>query len=333
MNILFDIIHPADVNFFKASIFRLQETDNNVFVSYRDRGKLFSILSYELSNIRLIKLGMHQKTVWCKVWAQILRDFAMFSVVKSLDIDVVACFGSVSVIGARLAGAKFVAFDDDYEYKLAFYHPNLLANKHVYPDFIPLRNSRVKVYHGYKELAYLHPDVFKISNIILPKNRYCFIRVIGHASINYADEMQTDWVALYRLLEKLSIVPYVSIEMKEEERLFRNIGYNVLKEPVEEFYSFLSNAQFVITLGDTIAREASLLAVPTLYYGTREMVVNREITDIGIMKKVTTWGCLMEEVEKFNIDSYETAILEVRRRYASWSSTTEVILDSIFEVS
>lgn len=335
MNILFDLNHPVDVNFFKNPITLLKNEGHNIKIIFRARGKLESILRYELKYPSIKRFGKHRKTLVGKIIHQLMRDLKISKFIKKNRIDVVACFGSTSAIAAKLAKVPYIAFDDDFEYRIPFYHANLFATKHIYPDFIGYSNKKVIKYHGYKELAYLHPNYFKpqlkeINNLEICENKYVFIRHISSVSLNYKDTNDT-LLELLNLLKSLNIKVLLSIEDKS---LVGKINSDViiLKEPLPDIYSLMYYALMAISYGDTVARECSLLGVPTVYVGGRNMLMHEELIQEGIMTStkdfVAIKAFLSSDLLEKKIRCKEIVAAKIKDH---WSDTTKVILDQINE--
>jgi len=332
MNILFDLNHPVDVNFFKNSILTLKK-NHNVSIIFRNRGKLEKILRFELKNISISKIGEHKKTLFGKIIFQLLRDLKIIKHLKKNNIDLVACFGSTSAISARLCGIPYLAFDDDYEYKIPFYHANLFCTEHIFPDVIEFSNSKTRKYHGFKELAYLHPNYLRACDRVLheygllPEN-YVFLREISRDSLNYK-ESTTILNKLVQEIKSRGFKVVLSLENKLLADEFSN-DCIILEEPVSDIYSLLYYALFTISSGDTVARESAIMGVPTIYTGKRKMAVNKALVDEGLMLESSS----VENILRY-VDTITSNTKRKTRRMSrdlignKWEDTTEVILRHI----
>ena len=63
MNILFDFLHPVDINFFLNAIKILKKEEHKIYLTYRDRGPVRVILNNELPDIESIKIGRHYNKI------------------------------------------------------------------------------------------------------------------------------------------------------------------------------------------------------------------------------------------------------------------------------
>ena len=59
----------------------------------------------------------------------------------------------------------------------------------------------------------------------------------------------------------------------------------VLDKPMEDLHSIVYHSKMVISSGDSMAREASILGVPTIYVGDRDMKANQIMIDKGMLIK------------------------------------------------
>ena len=99
MKILFDLNHPADVNFFKKSIKFLSKS-HNVTMIYRQRGVLKNIISHELPGFNAIKIGKHKNFFFSKIISQLFREFFLVKYLLKNKFDLVLCFGSTSAFSS-----------------------------------------------------------------------------------------------------------------------------------------------------------------------------------------------------------------------------------------
>lgn len=333
MRILFDLNHPVDVNFFKNAMLKLKEDGHHIFIIFRGRGKLERIVRYELNMFPIKMIGVHKKGFIKKITAQIHRDYLIVPFIKKKKIDLVACFGPTSVFSTRFCGIPYLAFDDDFEYKIPFYHANWFATRHIFPDFIEFENSTIHKFHGFKELAYLHPDYFKISQEVLKEysiqpDKYVFIREIAGVSLNYKDSTSI----LSEIVEAIKRKGLKVVLSLEDKNLKETYAYDciVLEEPVSDIYSLMYHALFAISSGDTVARETSLLGVPTLYTGGREMVVNKALVDLSILDENTDTTYILDWIVRQESGRKKELQKKVLNTIESeWDNTTSVILKHI----
>ena len=335
MNILFDINHPADINFFKQTILKLSLTEHNIFITYRPRGKLKKIIKFELSNFETHEIGKHYQNFVMKILGQLYRDILMFSFQRSNDINLSICFGPTNAISSWLNNIPYLAFEDDYEYKIPFFHSNLYSTKHIMPDYIKFENSKTIKYNGFKELAYLHPNLFSgnikyLDQYGLTENNYVFIRDISSISLNYTNKHDTTIFKIIDYVKQHNLKIVLSLEDNCLKKFFES-DCLILNEPVSDIYSLMKYSKFVISSGDTMAREASILGVPSLYTGGRDMLMNTPLIRLGAMIKATSDIEIKNSI--FNLSNSKSkqkiSNLISFNIKNNWSDTTLIILKNI----
>jgi len=334
MNILFDFNHPVDVNFFKNSIKLLAKEQHKIILTYRERGRLKDILQYEIGQYTLTCIGSHRKGFIRKVVGQLYRDYKFYCFQKENSINLSVCFGATNAIASAVNRIPYLAFDDDAEYKIPFYHANLFATRHIIPDFIKVTKKNIFKYRGFKELAYLHPnyfqpDISEIEKYNLRKDKYIFIREVANVSLNYKKE-NTPIQAIIKYLKKTDYSIVLSLEDKKLIVKFEK-DCIILQEPIKDIYSLIKYALFVISSGDTVAREACLLGTPSIYTGGRSMSVNKELIETGCMYKMESYDKIKSQIDAL-CDNNEKKRIEklIAEKIADeWDDTTQVILEHI----
>lgn len=334
MNILFDLNHPVDVNFFKNVIRILSESGHHIIISYRERGKLGNIANFELGEFAPIRIGQHQKIFLTKILGQLKRDLEFLSFQRKKKIDISVCFGPTNAIASWLNGIPYLAFDDDFEYKIPFYHANLFSTRHIMPAYIRANKKNIHLYNGLKELAYLHPRYFssrvdELKRYELLPNKYVFIRKIANVSLNY-QKQNLLFDELINLVKKLGLKVVLSLENKDLKSLYER-DCIILEEPVGDIFSLMKFALFAVSSGDTVARETALLGTPSIYTGGRDMAVNNELINIGCMFQEDKFENIIKRIFTLSMEGEKeriTRIVTDKIKY-HWEDTTEVILKHI----
>ena len=106
----------------------------------------------------------------------------------------------------------------------------------------------------------------------------------------------------------------------------------ILKEPVEDIYSLMKYSLFVISSGDTMARESCLLGTPCIYTGGRGMLVNKELLEIGAMFKEDNIEEIIGRIDYILENNLKDRIEKLIKYKIEneWEDTTEVILKQIY---
>ncbi len=320
MRILIDIVHPADINFYKNAIRILKERGNEIFITYMDRGKVEAILKkeYKEFKVSLTKIGRHYSNKYKKIFGMFERVSKLVKYMYKKDFDVVTGFqGFYIAVAAKFYKIPSIVFYDDYEYKLMFNLCKLFSTKFIIPKSIPVTGKNVIKGFNFKELAYLHPNYFKPNKSALKKykvesKKYVFIREISNISLNYYKDSY-DLDSIIKKIKKRDLKILLSLEDKSLAKKYSK-DCIILKEPVEGIYSLIYYSKFVISSGDTIPREAALLGVPAFYIGNRDMKINKSLVKKRLISNT------------FDVSSVQTT----KKSYFdnTWIDTTKTIVRS-----
>lgn len=285
---LIDIGHPAHVNFFKYVIHQLSLSDD-VYISYLDRGSLSAIVKREFGQHKLFCVGKHLGTKYSIiVHANIVKFINIVFIILRWKIDIGINGGVPGGLALRLFGRKYIQFDDDYERITIVRLEKLLAHELCFPSYISER-SNVSTFNALKEWAYLSPQYFKptaseLVKLGLVQKEYIFIREVSTGSYNYFEQKSALMSELSKkLTEKYKVV--LSLEDKSLSSFYPE-SWIILSEPVDDIHSLMYYSKYVISTGDSMAREGAMLGVPSIYCGYREMHANKFIQKQGILLKV-----------------------------------------------
>ena len=328
MRILFDILHPAHLNFYKKTIRNLQ-AEHDITVLIRHRGDLVDFAKKEL-NVPIKVVGRHYGSRIGKLFGLFHRICYLIWEGCKNPYDVATSHGGFYVsIASWMMGKRSVVFYDNAEYKLLFFLCRKFSSKFVIPQLLGIEGKNISTFNGYKELAYLNR--FKPAQEILEKykvkkNRYVFVRQIAHISLDYwsddsSQNMKT--ILTYLSQNKFSVIASVEegsshiLEFQEFDNIY------VLPESTSEMHTLLYYAKCVISSGDTVAREAALLGTPAIYIGGRDMKINRELINLGRLncpdapEIIPTLERMLRKKKDFS------------QQNAGWDDTTDVIIQEL----
>jgi predicted glycosyltransferase len=270
MNILFEIGHPAHVHFFKNVIWNLKKKGHEVLITAKKKEVALDLLdSYGL---KYEVMGSNYKGILKKSYGLIKMDYKLLKVARMFKPDLLVGRGSPYLAHLSFLTHKpYIAFVDTEHARLIKLLSHPFASTICVPscyrgDIDPKKEVR---FNGYKELAYLHPNYFTPDPSVLEDvglsedDKFIILRFVawnashdvGHSSIG--NETKIKYVSE---LEKHSRV-FISSEVK----LGKEFEKYKLKISPEKFHSLLSYAQLYIGEGGTIATEAGILGVPSVY--------------------------------------------------------------------
>jgi len=331
MRILIDIVHPADVNFYQKAIGELGKK-HEIVLTVLGRGRLVDIVKKEYPKLKVIPLGKHRKGKIGKLLGLIDREIRFILLFLGKRFDRVSSFGWYPAIAAKLFGIKSVLFYDDYEYKINFNMCKIFSDRFIIPKSIPATGKNIKKYKGFKELAYLKD--FKPNSISkrysVKPNKYVFVRDVAPISLNYQDSKYKDFSELFYYLRKKGYEILYYPENKALGKKYHRLC-KVLEGPVEDILSLIYYAKFVISSGDTIARESALLGTPTLYTTNRDMKVNKQLIQLKAIVKTTDIYEIEHIMKNFLKNDSKPQLRDKIKSHIknNWQDTTAVIIKEI----
>jgi|TARA_B100000315_G_scaffold178302_1_gene166963 hypothetical protein len=334
MKILFDIGHPAQLNFFKNSIKKLSEK-YFIYITYVNRGQLSKIIIEELgliSNCNLISNGYHRGTIFSVVFdLNIIRPTLLFLRSVLIKPDIVISSGYQAGIYPKVARIPSIQFSDDLEKGRLFIGLMKFFNKEIYFPFYS--NDKIKPFNALKEWAYLSPKYFipnkkELFNLGLNEKEYIFVREVSTNTMNY--RKQNDYLIesiINKFPEDICVV--LSLENKNRINAFPK-NWIILNEPVQDIHSILYFAKIVISSGDSMAREGALLGVPSIYSGIRKMFANKVLIDEGMLfhKDVLDVPDFIDRIMNDHVEIEEQN--KFRKRLKNdWIDITEFVISKI----
>lgn len=298
MNIWIDILHIPQFNFYKPLIKALSEHGHTVYLTVLDRGKLPKIATRETegwSNVKVYVLGKHKMTKWSAIWdANIIRAFQLRNWARDKKIDIGFSNGMLLAWVCKQKGIPNYSFDDDPQTfdRKGKEKWNTECNFCVYED--ETIGAPSHVLRCTKEWAYLNPRTFVPKVEVLEKygvkpKEYMFLREVSVGTINYAgqasgailgikDMIPTDMRVLFSLEEKKRRDEYPA-------------DWILLQEPIEDIHSLIYYSAGLVSSGDSMAREAALLGVPSYYLGIRySMPANAAASKVASLQNQRTMG-------------------------------------------
>lgn len=276
MNIWIDILHIPQFNFYKPLIKALSEQGHTVYITVLDRGKLPKIATRETegwSNVKVYFLGKHKMTKWSAIWdANIIRAFQLRNWARDKKIDIGFSNGMLLAWVCKQKGIPNYSFDDDPQTMDRWGKEkwNTECNFCVYQD--PTIKAPSHVLRCTKEWAYLNPRTFVPKEAALEKygvkpKEYMFLREVSVGTINYAGQESGAILGIKDLIPSGMKVLF-SLEEKKRRKEYP-ADWILLQEPIEDIHSLIYYSAGLVSSGDSMAREAALLGVPSYYLGIR----------------------------------------------------------------
>lgn len=276
MNIWIDINHIPQWNFYRLVISQLSAQGHHVYLTILDRGKLVKIVQKEaagMPNVTVDVVGRHRMTKWSAIIeANLLRDVQLMRWFRGKKIDIGFSNGMQLAMVCGLKGIPNYSFDDDPQTADRKWKEkwNTECNFCVYED--EAIKAPAHVLRCTKEWAYLNPRTFEPNEKVLeaygvkPKE-YLFVREVTVGTINYTGQESGAILGIKDMIPK-GMKVLLSLEEKHRRNEYPE-DWILLQEPIEDIHSLIYYSAGLVSSGDSMAREAALLGIPSYYLGIR----------------------------------------------------------------
>lgn len=268
MRVLIDIGHPAHVHLFKHFAWEMQKKGHNILFTCRD--KEFEIHLLTKYGFEFINFGKKFKSTIGKLFGMFIFDFKELLVAIKFKPDIFISHGSIYASHTSWLMRKLhISMEDTFNFEqIRLYLP---FSKHVLTaDYEhPLKTEKLIKYAGYHELAYLHPNRFTPEKSVLRDlgvkegEKYVIIRFvswnashdIGHKGISFENKLKA-----IKEFEK-----YAKVLISSEGKLPKELEKYRINIKPERMHDALSFASFIFGESSTMAEEAAMIGVPSIY--------------------------------------------------------------------
>jgi predicted glycosyltransferase len=273
MVVLFDIVHPAHVHFFKHIIRGLQKAGHKTLIVARDKDVTLALLNqYGFDYVSIGQSG--RKTRFSQLIELIHRDWVIWKVAREAKPEVILTRNPAGVQAARLIGALGIFDTDDgraagIHFRAAAPFANIITT----PDCFEENFGRKHVtYPGYKQSAYLHPDHFKPDPTVLkilridPSQKYFLVRFVDMIASHDTGESGLSFNDKTRIIEHL--MRFGRVFISSEGKLPQKWQSLKIKIPPHMLHDALAYATLYVGDSQTMAAEAAMLGTPNLRVST-----------------------------------------------------------------
>ena len=272
MNYLFYLGHPAHFHLFKHVIDDLGER-HEVNVLCRSKDVLEDLLrdaGWEYTNVLPHGRGDGTAAI---AWGLLKREWRLLRLcVRDRPDALVGCSPELAHVGWLLRIPSVIMIEDDHDVIRRFARLTYpFCRAIVAPLGCDVGDYRAKTchYHGYHELAYLHPARFvpdRDKAAVLYKGREAFSimrlsRLAAHhdRGIRGLDDGDVDAV-----IDKLSVVG--EVWLSAERPLPRRLEALRLPVPSADIHHALASARLLVADSQSMTMEAAVLGTPSVRY-------------------------------------------------------------------
>lgn len=272
MRVLFDIVHPAHVHFFKHMIPLLRARGHETKIVARHKDVTCALL--DAYGLEYESVGAPKRSRLGQLGELVARDVSLAATARRWGADVIATRNPAGVQAARLGGATGI-FDTDSGSAVGvhFQAARPFAHWITSPDCLTERWGRKHiVYRGYKQSAYLHPDHFTPDPTVLDElgvergERFFLVRFVALDASHDHDEAGLSAQAKEEVITRLQRHGRVFLSCEGGvPSQWAHLAYRLKPHRLHDLLAFAT-----LCVGDsqTTAVEAACLGTPALSVST-----------------------------------------------------------------
>ena len=286
MKVLFDIVHPAHVHFFKHMIWELKEKGTSRQpLSPGKKMSRSNFLIFMGLNIRPLDF-QGRKNRFQQLQELVLRDIAILRLALKFKPDMILTRNPAGVQVARLIGATGI-FDTDDGRAAGIHYKAAAPFAHVIttPDSLPENYGKKHVkYPGYKQTAYLHPNHFIPDPTVLEMlgvklgEPFFIVRFVNMVASHDKGEAGLSFEAKSEIISRLRVhgMVFISSEGQLPEK-WTDMRFSI---PPHLLHDAMAYAKLIVGDSQTMAAEAAVLGTPSL------RVSSHSVEDLGYLNEL-----------------------------------------------
>jgi hypothetical protein len=273
MRVLFDIVHPAHVHFFKHMVRDLRARGHETAILAREKDVTSALL--DLYGLAHDTVGRPSRRGRLGQLAELARrDLALVRLARRFRADVIVTRNPAGVQAARLTGAVGIFdTDDGTAAGIHFQAARPFAHWLTSPDCLPERwGPRHVPYAGYKQTAYLHPNHFQPDPAVLDEigvardQPFFVVRFVAMQASHDSGEAGMTLDAKREVIARLQ--RHGRVFLSCETRIPDEWAALAYKLPAHRLHDLLAFATLVVGDSQTVAAEAAVLGTPALRAST-----------------------------------------------------------------
>jgi predicted glycosyltransferase len=299
--VLFDLGHPAHVHLFGAVARALRGQGHDILLTALDREIILYLLARTDFPYRVTY--KRRKGRFALPAELALRTLATLRIARQFRADLLVSFGNPTVgLPAWLLRRPYLALTDTEHAKEqhALFKPfaTVIATPDVFQG--DLGPAQVR-YPGYHELAYLHPEQFTPDPAHLralglePGERFFIVRFVAWRATHDVGQRGFTLDQKRDLLRALAAQGRVFLSV--EETVDAEFAPFVTSFPPEIVHHLLAYAALYVGEGGTMASEAAVLGVPSVYVNTLTMGYIEDLQHrYGLLHRFTDGSAALAQV-------------------------------------
>lgn len=280
MRILIDIGHPAHVHLFRNFAHIMQNNGHKILFSCRD--KEFEIALLRANGFDFVSFGKKYKSIAGKIYGLCKFDLKEWQTCCKFKPDILLSHGSpYAAHAAWLIKRPHISFEDTYNFEqIKLYEPFtdvILTASYEHP-VISQKEIR---YDGYHEIAYLSPKYFIPDETIFKQFGLSVdekLSILRFVSWNASHDRGHIGISMeYKIKAVKQISQYSRVLISSEGELPKELEKYRIKLSPDKIYDIMAYASLVYGESSTMAEEAAMLGVPSIYYNNKSTYYTRHL--------------------------------------------------------
>jgi hypothetical protein len=300
---------------FKNFAFQMQKKNHSILFTVREGENESSLLDFY--GFKYILIGKKQKRILCKIFFLPIFTLRIFLIAYKFKPDIYLSHGSMYAAYASVFSfRKHISMEDSGNTEQIRLYAKF-TDTILTPDILPLDLGVKQIrYRGYHELMYLLPKYFtpnpEIFNIlgISPGEKYAILRFVSWEATHDKNHKGLS------KLEKNLLVKELSQRMKVFISAEKEIPYELesyrINISFERMHDVLAYAYVYVGEGATMASEAGVLGVPSIYVSSIERCYNIDQEKYGTVLNVVPSNKALKVILEY-IDSIDLKLLKKNR--------------------
>lgn len=268
MRVLFDIVHPAHVHFYRHMMDELRASGAEIQVASRFKDVTADLLdSFGIDHRPVSATRSGGRSAQARELA--VRVAALARMARRSRPDLIVTRNPAGVLAARLTPGTRSVFDtDDGAAAGLHYRLGALADVVTMPDCLtPTAPARTRLYPSYKVLAYLHPSRYEPrdarAELGLGDDHVSVIRLVSMQAAHDHGEQGMPDSARAALIDLLADRGHLFIS--SEAPLPADLERHAMPLGPDRLHDLLVAADLYLGDSQTVAAEAAVLGTPTVH--------------------------------------------------------------------
>ena len=295
MRVLFEIVHPADVLFFKRPLDILSDRGDEVLILSRHKDVACDLLdSFGFAHRPISTAGRGMVGLATELAR---RDLATWRAARRFRPAAMVGFGGVAISHVtRLTGIPSISFYDSENAGLQtrLTHP-FITHQYVPRAYAgPTPAGRTTRLPGTKELSFFHPSAFRpdrdraLSVGLDPSRDNFFVRVVTWRANHDIGKSGWDEAKLRAVIDRLARAG--KVHLSSETPLPDDLKPHQYRGPKNAVHHLLAHCRLLVGESATMASEAAVLGVPAIYAGRDFPGYVRELEKAGLIRNIPEPG-------------------------------------------